>query len=87
LNFRPNIEADHAVVGVFEKILWISSEGKTLKDILEIYNVYTSNIGSSSEATFVNRKVKEVIDMLSNAVNSLPEYERKIVKAYIDSIQ
>jgi hypothetical protein len=61
--------------------------GKVLDEILKIYGVYTDNIGSSSVATFVNRKVKEVINMLSDALNSLPAYERKIVKAYINSIQ
>jgi hypothetical protein len=61
--------------------------GETLMDILKIYNSYTTNIGTSSKASFINRKVKKVINMLTDAINSLPEYENKIVKAYIGSIQ
>ena len=58
--------------------------GQNEYDILRIYNVYTNNIGTSSKATFVQRKVKKVIDKLADIVNSLSAEERQSVKEYLE---
>lgn len=60
--------------------------GNHFHDILKVYNVEASNIGSSSEATYVHRKIKQTLDKLADIVNSLDSEDRKLVKDYIQQI-
>jgi hypothetical protein len=57
--------------------------GLDYHDVLKVYGVDTPNIGTSSEATFVQRKFKAVIKKLTEEINNLNEEDREAVKKYI----
>jgi hypothetical protein len=62
--------------------------GYKYHDILEIYNVNHSNIGASSEATYVYRKTKEVIDKIAAKLNtSYTESQMNSVKVYLEYLE
>lgn len=54
-------------------------DGYNMKSILEEYNVYTKNIGKSSKAVFVNKKVREVSDKIKSIVSKLDEDDREAI--------
>jgi DNA-directed RNA polymerase specialized sigma24 family protein len=60
--------------------------GNHFHDILKIYNVETNNTGSSSEATFVHRKIKQTLNKLADIINSLNYDDEKLIKDYIEKI-
>jgi len=57
--------------------------GATRADILRAYNVYTSNIGTDSKATVVNRKAKYVMAKIGEEIKKLPEEAQKQIKTFI----
>lgn len=60
-------------------------QGYNTTDILHVYDAYASNIGASSRATIVNRKVNNVINKIADVVNSLGPDEIEAVKLYLTS--
>lgn len=53
-------------------------------EILKVYNVYQKNIGASSTATYVHRKVKNVIDKLADIIKQgYSEEEIESIRAYL----
>lgn len=57
--------------------------GKTTKEILWLYNIKTTNIGSDSKATLINRKIKYTIAKIGEEIKKLSLEEQELVKAYI----
>jgi len=64
------------------QIAKLVTEGHNIESILKEYNVYTSNIGTSSKAVFVYRKVQEVLDKLKTYIEQLEENDKKAVALY-----
>lgn len=57
--------------------------GNGSDDILRIYDAYAKNIGASSRATIVYRRINEVIKKLADMINSYSEVDREYIKLYI----
>ena len=58
--------------------------GETPRGIIRIYGKEVDNIGSSSEASFILHKVKEVIEKIVLMVEKLPNKDKKALKAYME---
>lgn len=64
--------------------LLLSGYGST--DIMNIYDSFADNIGASSKATYVYKKVNHVIDKLADVINQKPDYERKAIADYMEQV-
>lgn len=94
LNFLPYRTRKHTYVGQDKDLgkLQLSEQniarllflGETPRGIIRIYGKEVDNIGSSSEASFILHKVKEVIEKIVLMVEKLPNKDKKALKAYME---